>query len=166
MQFRLTQHHLVPRPRLRSLKINAGSFRFGHGYTTTNKAWARYEQREQQTFQVLRSEHGGQADAGLASVTCIQVERLLEKYGTGRVSIGAQARLLEEARKRAENGVMAEPERRVRYESNPRILTNFGYDVQMGTLMPFFDDEENWLSQAREIDQDLETIEHRTSSLQ
>lgn len=166
MQFRLNQHHLVPRPRLRSLKINAGSFRLGHGYTASNEAWARYEQCEQQTFQVLRNEHDEQAEICLASTRCTQVVSLLEKYGTGTVSIDAQACLLKEARKRAENGGLAEPDRRRRYESNPLIPNTYKYDVQIGTLMPFFDDEELWLSQARDMDQDLETTEHRTSSLQ
>lgn len=160
IEFRRTQPHLVPRPRLRSLKINVGSFRFGHGITATNEAWARYEQREQQTFQVSRSEHDEEADAGIASVRCTQVERLLEKYGTGKVSIGTQACLLEETRKRAENGVMAEPDRRIGHETNPLIPNDFNYDLQMATIMPFFDDEELWLLRAHEMNQELKAIEH------
>lgn len=145
--FRLTQPHLVPRPRLRSLEINAGSFRFGH-QSATSLDWARYERREQQTFQVLRSEHDDEAEAGIASVKCTQVEELLAKYGTGPVSMSIQARLLEEARERAENGVMAEPDRRIYRKVGSESLpyNDFSGELQMATVMPFFNDEELWLS--------------------
>lgn len=145
---RLTQPQLVGRPRIRSFDINAGSFRSGHE-SFTQPDWAQYEQREQQTFQISRSQRDNEAEAGIASVKCAQVEGLLQKYGTGPVSMHIQTRLLEEARERAANGVMATPDRRLdrsvgRHLSAP--YNDFNLQLQMENVMPFFDDEEYWLS--------------------
>lgn len=60
-----------------------------------------------------------------------------------------QTRLLEEVRERASKRVMSTPDRRLdrsvrRQSSAP--YNDFNLQLQMENVMPFFDDEDHWLS--------------------
>jgi len=147
---RLTLPHLVPQPRLRALHINAGSFRQTHsGGSLDDNEWKQYEQREQQTFRVRRHEHEDKARKGIAEVTSVQVQYMENKIGIGPVTIPVQSRMLEEARERAENGVLAVWDRRVD-RGGPSIEdvrdNDYVMHLMMDSVMARFDEEELWLS--------------------
>lgn len=98
---RLDRPHLVSCPRLRALDINVGSFRRSHNYIGPYD----WEQSEQIRFRVRRSHKEDEANEGLANVSCLELEKLEARLGTGPVNDRLQARLIQEVRERAKGGL-------------------------------------------------------------
>lgn len=96
-----------------------------------------------------RHEHEDKARKGIAEVTSVQVQYMENKIGIGPVTIPVQSRMLEEARERAENGVLAVWDRRVD-RGGPSIEdvrdNDYVMHLMMDSVMARFDEEELWLS--------------------
>ena len=147
-QCRNSNAQLVPCPQLCSLDVVAGSFRKARE-ATIDQDRRQWERRESQIFEVRRSQHDNAAEAGLADVKCVQVEKLLHGLGTGPVEELVQTRLLEETQLRASAGVLAERDtrmRRDRPQTPTRAHNSFETHLAFDTVVPQFSAEDHWFS--------------------
>ena len=153
---RAHQPNLAPHPRLRSLDVNVGSFKASQNSIHT---WS-WEAHEQQRFKVERSERDDEVEYGVANVTCIEVDDLNARLGTGPVRIRIQERLLEEAQERAEKGVAWGRDTRIDRELEYFTDNDFRMLLSIETVSSPLDTEEQWLSRSRGVlDDQLRTQE-------
>ena len=146
-EVRLSQSHLVQCPHLVALDINVGSFRTSHIYPSLQE----WEKREQIRFRVRRSKRGDEAKAGLATVSCVELDELTAKLGTGPVSKRLQERLLQEVRERAEDGLVWKRDTRLDREGSSRFAENdFRILLDLERHVPFLWEEEEWVPKTNE----------------
>lgn len=117
LKARVGRPDLVACPRLSALDINVGSFRVSHQYGALED----WEHREQIRFRARRSVRDDDANAGLATVSCVMLEESVDKRGTGSITNEYQERLMEEVQERASNGSAWERDPRLDRQGSDRI---------------------------------------------
>lgn len=144
---RLSQPNLVVCPRLSNVEINVGSFRASHSYSSLQD----WEQCEQIKFRVRRSERDHEASAGLVTVSCLELDELKAKQGTGPVTDQLQERLVQEVEERADDGLSWKRDTRLdRQGSFSLVENNFKIVLSMQNLVPFLFEEEEWTPTSNE----------------
>jgi len=143
---RLGRPDLVACPRLSALDINVGSFRVSHKYGGLED----WEHCEQIRFRVRRSVRDDEAKAGLATISCVELDDLAVKRGTGPVTSEYQERLMQEVQERASNGLAWERDPRLDRQGSNRIENNFRalLAFQNGWLFLNEEQELEWASES------------------
>jgi len=138
---RLSQHDLVEYPRLSTLDVNVGSFRVSHNHPSPQD----WEQCEQIRFHVRRRERDYEARLGLVTVSCLELDELRTKQGTGPVSSALQGRLVQELQERAEIGLAWRRDTRLDREDS--LSNDFQLMLGLENASPFLFEEEKWTPQ-------------------
>lgn len=143
---RLGGPDLVACPRLSALDINVGSFRVSHKFRDLQD-WGL---REQIRFRVRRSVRDDEAKAGLATISCVELDDLAVKRGTGPVTNEYQDRLMQEVRERASNGLAWRRDPRLDRQGSNRIENNFREMLALQNARLLLDEEQEleWPSES------------------
>lgn len=137
---RLGRPDLVACPRLSALDINVGSFRASHKYGGLPD----WEHREQTRFRVRRSVRDDEAKAGLAIISCVELDDLAGKRGTGPVFDEYQERLMQEVRERVGEGLAWKRDPRLDRQGSNRIENNFEVMMAHQNAWLFLNEEQEW----------------------
>jgi len=145
---RLGRPDLVACPRLSALDINVGSFRVSHKFGDFED----WELREQIRFRVRRSVRDDEAKAGLATISCVELDDLALKRGTGPVTNEYQERLMQEVRERASYGLAWKRDPRLDRQGSNRIENNFRELLAFQNARLLLDEEQEleWASGSTE----------------